>query len=448
MRKSAILLELLMLLFSAQILSSQKPYTLQQCKEMALKNNIMMKNSSIELEIAGKVKKSAYTNYFPSIKADAFAFKSAENLLEYTMKGGNLPVYDGNPANLLHPTQFAYFPDNNISILNYLIMGGVNLTQPVFAGGRIANGNKLADLGIDAAKEKLNMEKTEIIVKNEEQYWLIYSLYEKLKTLESFSAMLESLRKDAESAFNAGLITKNDVLKVSIRQNDLNINRLKLQNGIELAIMNYCQFLGTEYCKDFRLADTLTKESGPETYFVDHEQALKSRSENKLLGFSVRAEELQTKMKLGNYLPEFGVGASAVYLNALDKGKFNAMVFGKLSIPISGWWDASYSLQERQLRENIAVNNAKDNSDLMLLQMQKAKNELTECYRQIEFAFLSVQQAEANLKEYRDNFDAGVINISDLLQAQALLQQSREQMAELRSDYRIKTVKYLSVTGR
>ncbi len=212
--------------------------------------------------------------------------------------------------------------------------------------------------------------------------------------------------------------------------------------------MSYCQFLGIEYDKEMNLTDSMPALFAPEQYYTDHKTALKTRTEYKLLEQSVNAEEIQTKMKMGSYLPEFGIGASASYVNVLGMDKVNAIVFGKLSVPLSGWWDATYVRQERQLKEQIARNNAEENSELLLLQMQKAYFEMNESYKQIEFGENSLAQAEENLKEYDSNFKSGIINISDLLQAQALLQESQEKLIELRSNYLQKVNIYFNVIGK
>lgn len=436
------------LIISSIELFSQKIFSLEECKKFAIINNTKIKNADLEVKIAKEVKNTAFTNYFPSIKTDAFAFKSEKNLLEYSMKGGNLPVYDGNPINLQHPTQFAYMPDSKISMLDYMFIGGINLTQPIYAGSRISNGNKLADLNVEVNKEKFQIAKKEILMRTEEQFWQIYSLKEKIKTLDSYSTLIDALYKDAEIAFKSGLITKNDLLKVNLKQNEIQMNKLKLKNGIDLAMMSFCQFLDIEYTSMINFADTIPELNSPEFYFVNHQNVINERPEYKLLQQSLKAEEIQTNLKLGSYLPEFGIGASLSYLNVLDINKINTIVFGKVSVPLSGWWEESYIHQERKLQEQIAQNNLEENSKLLLLQMQKARNELNESYLQIKFSESSLTQTEENLKEYESNFKSGVINISELLQAESLLQESKEKLIEDRTNYIFKINNYLNVTGR
>ena len=57
-------------------------------------------------------------------------------------------------------------------------------------------------------------------------------------------------------------------------------------------------------------------------------------------------------------------------------------------------------------------------------------------------------QAEENLKVNEDSYDNGMSDVSDLLEAQTLRQQARDQLTDAMAQYRIKTVYYLQVTGR
>ena len=73
--------------------------------------------------------------------------QAQEGLFQIANQGGNLPVYDGNPLHLMTATQFAYFPSSTMSMLEKMTIAMATAVQPVFAGGRIWNGNKLASRG-------------------------------------------------------------------------------------------------------------------------------------------------------------------------------------------------------------------------------------------------------------------------------------------------------------
>ena len=80
--------------------------------------------------------------------------------------------------------------------------------------------------------------------------------------------------------------------------------------------------------------------------------------------------------------------------------------------------------------------------------MQQLWNELEESYKQVELAGKSVTSATENVRLNSDYYAAGTIALSDLLDAQTILQQSRDQYTEACTNYLTKRTKYLQVTNR
>ncbi len=439
----------LILLFCAFQVFSQGILTLDQSIELALQNNTEIQNSALEIKAAKQVKKAAFTHYFPQIDAGGMMFEMDKNVIETSIDAVNLPVWDGNPATLMNPSQFAYFPGMDLALLKKGTVGFVNALQPVFAGGRIYNGNKLASVGVDATKYKHDLKKDEIVLKTEEQYWQIVSLDEKTKTIDKYLEMLNSLQDQVNDAYEAGIVMKNDVLKVKLELNKVLLQQSKLLNGKKLANMAFCQNLGISLDTTLVLRDELVVKDTPETFYVDKNSALVNRDEYQLLQLSVKAEKLQTRMSVGKHLPQAGVGINGLYVKVDEFDKqTNSMVYGTVAVPISGWWGGTHELQEHKVKENIAKNNLANTSELLLLQIQKAWQDFTDAYKQYQLSLEAKAQADENLKVNQDSYDNGLITVSDLLEAQALLQQTEDQLIDAKSQYLVNKTRYLQVTGR
>jgi outer membrane protein len=172
------------------------PYTLEQCKQLALNNSLKIENGELIVDAAAETKKAAFTAYFPKISASGTYFRNSKDLF-------NMEV--------------PFMPGMSISMFDRATVLAVNIMQPLFTGGRIINGNKLATLGKQVEEKKLILTKNEILLETEEQYWLLVTMDEKIKTLDIYSAMLDDLFKQVSDAYKYGLITRNDVLKVSVK---------------------------------------------------------------------------------------------------------------------------------------------------------------------------------------------------------------------------------------
>jgi outer membrane protein len=338
-----------------------------------------------------------------------------------------------------------------LSMFQRSAIGVLNIAQPIYAGGKINTGNKLAALNVDVKEKQQQLTENEILLKTEQQYWQLISLQEKQRTLEKYELLLRDIRKQVDDAFKAGLIIKNDVLKVQIKQSELEANKSKLLNGKKLATMQFCQTIGIPYDSTLLLQEVIDVGQNPIEYYTDNQTAMNNRTEYQLLEKSVEAAQLQTKMKTGDYTPTLAVGLAGYHMNMLESGvknTTNGLAYVSVSIPISDWWGGSYSIKEQNIKQRIAENSFEENKGLLNLQMEKAWTDVNEAWKQIAIMQETTTQAEENLMVSQTGYQSGVVTLSDLLEAQALVQETTDKLSDAKMNYRIAITSYLQVTGR
>jgi multidrug efflux pump subunit AcrB/outer membrane protein TolC len=440
---------ILLVIFSLPLLPSKakaQTLSLDSCKMLAIRNNYGVKSAASELKQSAEIKKNAFTNYFPKASAGLVAVRMNDYLIKGKIPEMNLPVYDGNPANLATATQFAYFPATSLKMLDYMNVADLMVAQPIFTGGRIINGNKLATLGYEISKEKQAMTTTEVLVKTEELYWTVITLGEKLRTLDGYIMLLDTLCHDVNVSLKAGLIHRSDLLKVQLKQNELQMNRMKLTNGIALGKRALCQHIGLAY------DTTLTLSSFPDDEVLPGNQksstdAVTDRNEYKILEKAIRAEELQKKMIQGEFLPQVSVGAMGWYLDAMNSTHNNALAFASVTIPITDWWGGSHKIKENRAKVESARYKLAETIELLALQITQVRNVMDENFFQISIAQKSVEQARENLKVTSDNYKAGITGMSDLLEAQSAYQSVLNDLIEAKCNYQIAKAKYLQAVN-
>jgi len=334
----------------------------------------------------------------------------------------------------------------SISMMKNGTIGSLMAVQPVFAGGQIINGNKLAKVGEDVSRLQLQLSENEVEKTAEQYFWQLASMQEKMKTVEAVDTLLADIHKDVDVAVRAGLVMPNDLLQVQLRQNDLASQRLKLQNGISivrLLLSQYCGLSDTAFVISYQSDVTsplMTKQ--------DHRQALLGTAEYQLLGKQVEATNLQKKMAVGQNLPSVAVGAGYNYHNLLDNNTTFGMVFATVSVPISDWWGGSHAIKRRKIEHQKAVEQLEDHSQLLQIRMQNAWNGVEESYQQLLLAQRSIEQATENLRLNRNYYKAGVSKMSDLLEAQMLYQQSCDKRTDAFADYQNKLLEYRQSIGQ
>lgn len=443
--------------------------SLDSCTARALRNQAAVRNAVLDVEMARETRKAAFTKYFPSLSAMAGGFRSQSPLVDVsaTEQGDKLRVsatFDGHnftdnelqlqelldilgadiEVNQLvqdFMDRFAF--DARLQMLQDGVFVNAMLTQPVFAGGRILNGNRLAEVGVKAAELQLLMTQDEVALNTEQHYWQIVSLNEKLRTVLQVQQLLDTLERDAQAACNAGVLGRNDLLKVRLKKSELRSAQLQLTNGIALATAALCQYVGMPEGAEYRF-DTINyghvvPPQGP----VDPAAACASRSESKLLEAGVEAARLQKAMTLGEAMPQVAVGATYGTNNLLgDAFRHNGMVFATVNVPLTAWWETSHKARKEELACRQALNKQEDLRQLMELQTRQAWNELCEAYALIEVKRQACSDAQENLTEVQHYYNAGMSSMGDYLEAQTLLQQSRNDLTDQIITYQLKNIRY------
>ena len=322
--------------------------SLEKCQQMAQSHNIALRTSRNNITMAEEQKKEAFTNYFPTVSASGVAFASNKNQISYNLGGMQLDMIKNGT------------------------FASVDAIQPIFAGGQIINNNKLAKVGVEVSKLQLQQSENEVALTTQQYYWNIVTLKEKLNTISSVQTMLSQLDKDVATFVKAGITTRNDLLQVQLRKNEIESQKTQVENALNICKLVMAQYIGVSY-ENFDIENHINIDEMPEfplALMQDHEEAVKNIPEYKLLEKNVEVKNLERKIEIGKNLPTLGIGATYGYNNILNKSETSGIVFAKVSIPISGWWGGSHAIKRKSIDAQNARNLLKDNSELLKIRMR------------------------------------------------------------------------------
>ncbi|WP_294747875.1 TolC family protein [uncultured Prevotella sp.] len=428
--------------------AAQQPYTLEQIKDSALHNNFALRSAKYDVEVAQQQRKEAFTKYFPNVSGTGLWFNANKGMAQMDIDPSGMisPEIGATLAQML-PVEALAALNNPISIsmMKNGTIGSLMAVQPVFAGGQIINGNKLAKVGEEVSRLQLQLSENEVEKTAEQYFWQLASLQEKMKTIDAVDTLLRDIYKDVDVAVRAGVAMRNDLLQVQLRQNDIESQRLKLQNGIsivKLLLSQYCGLRDTSYIITFQ---TSLPEKFNDSCLMFN---VNTTPEYQLLDKQVEAANLQKKLAVGKNLPTVAVGAGYNYHNLLERDHSFGMVFATVSVPISEWWGGSHAVKRRKIAYQQAQEQLADNAELLEIRMQNSKNKVEEAYQQLQLAQRSIEQAEENLRLNRDYYRAGTSRMSDLLEAQLLYQQACDKHTDAFAEYQNKLLEYRQSIGQ
>ena len=425
-------------------------YTLEQLKDSALHNNIAIRKAQHDIDAAQQQRKEAFTKYFPNVSGTGLWFNADKGMAKMNMNPSELvsPELGATLAQLFSSEALAALGNPiSMSMMKNGTIGSLMAVQPVFAGGQIVNGNKLAKVGEDVSRLQLQLSENEVERQTEQYYWQLVSLQEKMKTIEAVEALLADILKDVDVAVRAGVAMRNDLLQVQLRQNDIESQKVKLQNGMDIVRLLLAQYCGlSSHSFTVSVGDDFAVATIPQQQ--DHQQSLLQTAEYQLLQKQVEATGLQHKMEIGKNLPSVGIGAGYNYHNLMENDRTFGMVFATVSIPISDWWGGSYAVKRKKIARQQAEEQLADNAELLKIRMQNAWNNVEESRLQLQIAQRSIKQAEENLRLNRDYYRAGTSKMSDLLEAQLLYQQALDRCTDAYAEMQNKLLEYRQATGQ
>lgn len=450
--------------FSCDFIAAQSPLSFQQLRDSALQNNISLRRARLEIESATHQRKEAFTKYFPTVSATGLTFNANRAMAKMDIDPSEFitPELGASLAQTLPVEALASLSSPiTMTMMKNGTLAGITAIQPIFAGGQIVLGNRLARIGEEASQLQLRLTENDVEKQVEQYYWQLVSMQEKARTLDAVDSLLAALSRDVTAAVEAGVALRNDLLQVQLRQNDIQSQRLKLNNGTTLVHLLLTQFCGLK--SPWTLAPTSPSSSSlnPEPLILNPAPSSSSVSvpggfpagvsllpEYQLLQKQAEAATLQRRMEVGKNLPSLAVGAGYNYHNLLDNDRHFGMIFATLSVPISDWWGASHAIRRRRIAEEEAKEQLADNAQLLAIRAQKAANDVAEAQSQLALAEQSIQQAAENLRIHRDTYTAGTSTMSDLLQAQLLYQQTLDQRTDAYIALQTALLDYRHSTGQ
>ena len=414
---------------------AQKPLelSLQKCREMALTHNEDLQRADNAFRQAELDKKIAFSAYLPKFDATA----TGTYLTDMDMMGMELQMRG-------------------------MYMAGISLVQPLYAGGKIIAGNKLAKIGREVAEENRRKTRMQVIADADNAYWTYISVGRKVRMLDSYRAQMDTVFRQVEVALSAGIGVENDLLRIKTKRSEIHYQYQKAKNGLNLCRLALCNVLGQSLDTEFVPLDTAIVVSAPR----EMDENIAARPELALLEKQVEAGEQQVKVARGDVLPQIGLSAGYLYYgNVKLKGvnydaggnaipfiqKFDdgfGLVMASVSFPLFHWGEGLKKVKKAKLDLENARLDLQKNRRLLSIEARQAIQNVTDGYRMVETAELASRQADENLRVMQNRYRNAMCTLTDLLDAQSQWQQAQSNLIEAQTQYKIYETECLKAVGR
>lgn len=407
----------------------------EKCRQMALESSEDVKKGNNALTQSALDRKIAVSAFLPAVDASGSVMYMTPNMemsgMEMIMKG--------------------------------TYMAGVMLTQPIYAGGKILTGKKMAEMGANAAAEQLRMAKASVIYDADNAYWTYVAVLQKQEMMDVLADQLDTLFSQIGVASSAGMATDADLLTVKAKRSEVEYQVRKVANGVALCKMALCRVVGVPFDTEIAVEDVAVPEEF--TRMGTDNVSVSDRPEMRLLETSLEISCMQVRMTRGDYLPTLAlVGGYCPFGNIkmktmVDAGGGNYVPYTQkigqdmgvamlsLSIPIFKWGQGYNKVRKAKIDVDNAALDMQKNGRLMELQANQTAFNLSDSYNLIEAARDGKAQADENLRVTENRYHASMCPLSDYLDAQFQWQQARSNLIEAFTQSRIAETDYLMSVG-
>ncbi len=462
---------------------------------MALRNNKQLSVAKLKQEVALNTRKAAKTKYLPKVDLlGGYEWTSQEvSLLKDSQKDmlGNLGTTASSALGekatnmlgtlaqqgMITPQQaqaLGNFMGSQIAPLAQTINGfgqgitdafrtdtrnifaaAVMLRQPIYMGGAITAANRMAEINEQLSANSFNAANQNTLYTIDQTYWTVVSLRQKERLAKSFLELVKKLDSDVHKMIQEGVATRADGLKVDVKVNEAEMAVTQVENGLSLAKMLLCQLCGLPVSDEITLADENTDNlsaSAASAQF-NMETAMSNRPELKMLENAVEISEQTTKLVRAAFLPQVALTGGYMVMNpnpfnGFEKefsGVFNVGVL--VRVPVWNWFEGAYKVRASKAATTMANLELDDAREKIELQVNQSSFKVKEANKRLAMAMKNAERAEENLRCANLGFKEGVMQSTEVMEAQTAWLQAHTQKIDAAIDVRLSQISLNKALG-
>lgn len=438
-----ITVSLLLLVSFVSFGQSPKAWSLRECVDYALDNNISVKQAEVDTRSAAEDIVSAKGNFLPNLSGSA---SMNYNFGSYLGQNGNRISLDSRGNNF-----------------------GLNTGVIVFNGFRNTLLYKQSKLGLESSQIQLDILKDNISLNVVNAYLNILLNKENLKLAEEQVNISQAQVDQINELVEAGVRPRKDLLDANAQLASDNERLVNAQNSVDLSLLSLAQLL--QISKDnfdvedilIELANANLEDNSPNDIF---NYAVGNRPEIKSAELNIKNSEYNVEIAKSSYYPtlSFGAGASTSYQHTQGQDDVIPLVDnqGNVTLIRNNFWDQldnnlgynfGFNLSVpifNRFQTKSSVSKAKINKERVELALEQEKQTLR---TNIEQAYAdakatlnqylssqaSVQAQEEAFNNAQDSYNLGAMTSFDFEQVRNRLINAQSSLINAKYNFVFKT---------
>lgn len=331
------------------------------------------------------------------------------------------------------------------------LTAGVQVQVPLYYGGGVTARVDAAEFGAASAADQLAAVVQDIKLGVAEHYVGVLRAESAVAVAGSYVASLRSHTENARSRYEFGDVPQNDYLAASVTLANAEQRLLQANNHLDYARAAYNRFLGRPLETPVSLDPALSiNEFIPAAATLDQlmDQARSNRSELRALDAQEKALRRQADSVRASARPQLALTGGYMYL---ENEFLTQDEFWMAGVSLN--WNLFDGGQARKKghaieRKATAVGyNRADMASMVELQVRRAWNDRGEAGSRLQVAQSAVEQASENLRVVRNRYQAGASTNAEVLDAEALREQSMSNLDNARFEVELAGLRLARAIG-
>lgn len=434
-RRIGLLFMTSILFFSINTWSQEKKQlTLSEAIELGVKNSKQLKINFEKIEEATAALKESVEKRMPDASVSGAYLRVLSSKFDLKSRDNN----NGGGGNAEPPA------------INQAIYGLVNLSLPIYTGGRIKFGIESSRYLEQAAKMDAENNKDEVIQNTIEAFANLFKAKNAVELMQDNLQQSQQREKDFTNLEKNGLLARNDLLKAQLQTSGIELNLLDAQNNLQLANINMDLMLGLPSATEIELDTTgIEKKTDNRTLDDFLQAAVINRRDMMAIDYRKKAAITNVKSTAAQLYPSLQLTGGYI---AADIPKFltitNTVNLGLgVSYNIGSLWKTKAKVQQAEARAKQISLTEDMMSDDLHRQVSKSYLTVLSSRKKIDVYAKAVEQADENYKIIKNKFDNSLATTTDLLEADVAQFQAKLSYTLARADAFVAYHKLLQTAG-
>jgi len=297
----------LMAFVSKAISQTKNEFSITQCVEYANKNNLQVKNALLTIKSQEAINKEVTASALPTLNATV----GGVNYLELPVSLLPGEIFGGTAGTFI-PVRFGTKFNANASVqLQQLLFDGQVFVALQARRATIALQQKSAEVTEEMIKTNIHKIYYQLVVSKTQ-----------IALLDANIERLQKLEHDSKELYKNGFVEKLDLDKIAVQIANLQTEKLKASNGIELGYIGLKTLMGMPIKDTLVLTDKISEDQITTDIASNQDYQYSDRKEFQAVSLGKKLNEYNIKRYQLSYLPT--VAMSGAYTKNAQRNQLLA----------------------------------------------------------------------------------------------------------------------------